>query len=66
MSFTKKQVREINLIRRELFDVSEIITRDEAHHLCITYGIKSAKFRKGDRTTPFRLLDVIVYIAKRR
>jgi hypothetical protein len=65
MSFTKKQIREINLIRRELLTVPDLITRNEAHRLCITYGVKSPKFQKGEPSTPFRLLDVIVYIAKR-
>ena len=66
MSFTKKQVREITLIRRELSEVPDLITRNEAHRLCVIYGIDSPKFRRGEPSTPFRLIDVIVYIAKRR
>lgn len=67
MKLTKTQMREFIALRAELTakGVPDLITRGEAHHICDTYALDAPMFGRGDRSTPFRLITVMVYMVRR-
>jgi hypothetical protein len=65
MTFTRHEVQVISDLRRELSDAPKTVTRQEALRICTAHGVDAPKYRRGAPSTEIRLLDVIVYIARR-
>ena len=67
MKLTRSQVREFSALKAELntAGVPDLITRAEAARLCDKYALDAPMYQRGNQSTPFRRIDVIVYMVRR-
>jgi len=67
MKLTRSQVREFGALKAELdtAGVPDLITRAEAAKLCDKYALDAPQYSRGDASTPFRRIDVLVYMVRR-
>ena len=67
MKLSKVQMRQFTALRAELNarGVPDLITRYEALRICKDYALDAPMFARGDRSTPFKTINVMVYMVQR-
>lgn len=67
MKLTRSQMRQFTALRAELTakGVPDLITRGEAQRICDTYALDAPMFARGDRSTPFKTIAVMIYMVQR-
>ena len=67
MKLTRAQFREFTALRAELKEkgVPDLITRGEAQRICNDYALDAPMFARGDRYTPFKTINVMIYMVQR-
>ena len=67
MKLTRSQMREFTALKAELTTkgVPDLITRGEAQRICDTYALDAPMFNRGDRSTPFKTINVMIYMVQR-
>ena len=67
MKLTKAQMRQLTALRAELKEkgVPDLITRGEAQRICNDYALDAPMFARGDRSTPFKTINVMIYMVQR-
>jgi len=67
MKLTKIELREFVALQKELDakGVPNFITRSEVARLCDDYALDAPMYRRGDRNTAFRRIDVMIYMVRR-
>jgi len=67
MKLTRSQMRQFTALRAELTakGVPDLITRGEAQRICNDYALDAPMFARGDRSTPFKTIAVMVYMVQR-
>jgi len=67
MKLTRSQMRQFTALKAELKakGVPDLITRYEAQRICNAYDLDAPMFARGDRSTPFKTIAVMVYMVQR-
>ena len=67
MKLTKAEMRQLPALRAELTEkgVPDLITRGEAQRICNDYALDAPMFARGDRSTPFKTINVMIYMVQR-
>ena len=67
MKLTRSQMRHFTALKAELTakGVPDLITRYEAQCICNDYALDAPMFARGDRSTPFKTINVMIYMVQR-